>query len=156
MRSVLVVDDDRDICEAIGTILSEEGYDVRTAFNGLDALRLMGDRTPDLLLLDLMMPVMDGWQVMRVLRADKQLRAVTYLFLPGWMSPWWVVLNLYWVWLLGRSLETEWGAFKLNIYYLLGMLGTTFAALLAGEAMGNFYLNATMLFAVATIAPNHE
>jgi CheY-like chemotaxis protein len=86
-RSILVVDDDRDIRESIGTILSEEGYDVRMAANGLEALRLMGDRTPDLLLLDLMMPVMDGWQVMRVLRADKTLQRVPVVVLSALSAP---------------------------------------------------------------------
>jgi CheY-like chemotaxis protein len=86
-RSILVVDDDRDIREAIGTILSEEGYEVRTASNGLEALRLMGDRAPDLLLLDLMMPVMDGWQVMRVLRADAHLCSVPVVVLSALSAP---------------------------------------------------------------------
>jgi CheY-like chemotaxis protein len=86
-RSILVVDDDRDIRESIGTILTEEGYEVRMAANGLEALRLMGDRAPDLLLLDLMMPIMDGWQVMRVLRADKALQRVPVVVLSALSAP---------------------------------------------------------------------
>src|SRR5512138_3712048 len=47
-------------------------------------------------------------------------RFVTYLFLPTSSSLIWVLFALYWTWLIGNNLEHEWGAFKLNVYYLLG------------------------------------
>jgi CheY-like chemotaxis protein len=66
--SVLIVDDDRDIREALAEILRDEGFTVREARDGAEALEKIADAAPDLVLLDLMMPVMDGWQVMAVLR----------------------------------------------------------------------------------------
>lgn len=66
---VLVVDDDPDILEALAEILEVEGFESRRARNGKEALDKLGPRTPDLILLDLMMPVMDGWEFAQKLRA---------------------------------------------------------------------------------------
>jgi two-component system, OmpR family, response regulator MprA len=68
---VLVVDDDRAIRESLARALDLEGYDVVTAADGAVALQLVGDRRPDVLVLDLSMPVLDGLTVCRVLRAEK-------------------------------------------------------------------------------------
>jgi membrane associated rhomboid family serine protease len=83
-------------------------------------------------------------------------RFVTYLFLPTSYNLIWVIFSLYWTWLVGQNLENEWGAFKLNVYYLLGALGTTAAAWITHEAQGNFWLNTSLFFAFATIFPNYE
>ena len=61
-RLVLVVDDDPDILQTLALCLSSEGYRVTTASNGQEALDLLGKERPACVLLDLMMPVMDGWQ----------------------------------------------------------------------------------------------
>ena len=61
-RSVLVVDDDPDILQTLALCLSTEGYRVVMASNGKEALDLLGKEKPACILLDLMMPVMDGWQ----------------------------------------------------------------------------------------------
>jgi two-component system chemotaxis response regulator CheY len=66
-RRVLVVDDDPDILDALSEILEVEGYDVRRARNGREALQRISEGRPDLILLDLMMPVMDGWEFARTL-----------------------------------------------------------------------------------------
>jgi CheY-like chemotaxis protein len=60
MPTVLVVDDDPDICGMLEMCLGLEGFDVLTACNGRDALRQLHESQPALILLDLMMPVMDG------------------------------------------------------------------------------------------------
>jgi CheY-like chemotaxis protein len=57
-----VVDDDVDLLEALSEILESEGFGIRRARNGLQALELLEPLRPDLILLDLMMPVMDGWE----------------------------------------------------------------------------------------------
>ena len=59
---VLVVDDDPDILQTLALCLSTEGYRVTTASNGQEALDLLHKERPACVLLDLMMPVMDGWQ----------------------------------------------------------------------------------------------
>jgi CheY-like chemotaxis protein len=76
MKRLLIVDDELAIIEALQDILSVEGYDVVTAFNGLDGLRRMADAKPDLVLLDLMMPVMDGRELLRRMREDSELSTI--------------------------------------------------------------------------------
>ncbi len=83
-------------------------------------------------------------------------RFVTYLFIPTSTRLFWILFSLYWTWLVGTNLESEWGAFKLNVYYLLGAVGTTAAAWITKEPQGNFWLNTSLFFAFATIFPNYE
>ena len=64
---VLVVDDDPDLAELVRTMLDISGYAARCARNGLEALEAVAQRQPALILLDMMMPVMDGWQCAREL-----------------------------------------------------------------------------------------
>jgi CheY-like chemotaxis protein len=61
-RLVLVIDDDPDILQTLALCLSTEGYGVLMASNGQEALELLRREKPAVILLDLMMPVMDGWQ----------------------------------------------------------------------------------------------
>ncbi|WP_248929845.1 response regulator transcription factor [Paenibacillus hamazuiensis] len=68
MTSVLVVEDDANMLEMILFVLSREGYRVRGAVNGQEALAEMESSPADLVLLDVMMPVMDGWDLCRELR----------------------------------------------------------------------------------------
>ena len=65
---VLVVDDDPDILEALSEILEAEGFEVRRARNGREALERLEPEPPHLVLLDLMMPVMDGWEFAQQLK----------------------------------------------------------------------------------------
>lgn len=62
VRRVLVVDDDEGIRELVVTALAEEGYAVRSAGDGQEALAVLDQYDPQLILLDMRMPVMDGWQ----------------------------------------------------------------------------------------------
>lgn len=59
---VLVVDDDPDMVDVIGVILAAEGYEYKTASNGLEALDAIDGARPAVVLLDMLMPVMNGWQ----------------------------------------------------------------------------------------------
>jgi len=65
---VLVVDDDTSILDTVSSILSGEGYDVVSASSGQEALDAVARKLPLLILLDMRMPVMDGWAVARALR----------------------------------------------------------------------------------------
>ncbi|HEY2512187.1 MAG TPA: response regulator [Polyangiaceae bacterium] len=65
---VLVVDDDTDSRSAMADVLLDEGYEVAEAENGLEALREIDRVSPDIVLLDLMMPVLDGWKTLQILR----------------------------------------------------------------------------------------
>ena len=69
---VMVVDDDRNICDLLRLYLEKENWDVVTAHTGAEALRRYEADKPDILLLDVMMPELDGWQVCRELRKTTQ------------------------------------------------------------------------------------
>ena len=68
-EKILVVDDDKNICELLRLYLVKEGYNVTMVHDGGAALAEFDKLHPDLVLLDVMMPVMDGWEVCRKLRA---------------------------------------------------------------------------------------
>jgi CheY-like chemotaxis protein len=68
--SVLIVDDDDDICEILSEILVRAGYTVIAASNGAEALKVLESVRPSLILLDLNMPVMDGFELCRVRKLD--------------------------------------------------------------------------------------
>ncbi len=61
-KKVLIVDDDEVLVRLIDQVLTQKGYQVLKANNGQEALRLLFDQRPDLVLLDVVMPKMDGWQ----------------------------------------------------------------------------------------------
>jgi CheY-like chemotaxis protein len=70
--SVLVVDDDDSIREFVSVALTDEGYDVLTAADGAEALETVRRRMPGVILLDMRMPVMDGWEFSRAYRASPE------------------------------------------------------------------------------------
>ncbi len=82
-------------------------------------------------------------------------RLVTFLLIPPQTGVLWILLSLYFYYMIGGALENEWGAFMFNIYYLIGVLGTIVAALIAGGAT-NYYLNMSLFFAFAILFPNFE
>ena len=69
-KRILVVDDDPKTVELVKLYLNRDGYRVLTAYDGIDALRLAREASPDLIVLDLMLPGIDGLQVCRALRAE--------------------------------------------------------------------------------------
>jgi len=71
--TVLVVDDEKNIVQLAKLYLSSEGYSVESAYNGIEALEKVKTRKPDLVVLDLMMPEMDGWDVCRRLRQESDI-----------------------------------------------------------------------------------
>ena len=68
--SILVVEDDQEIRDFLALVLEGEGYAVRTAPNGAVALQLIHQQAPDLILLDMRMPVMDGWAFVPAYRGE--------------------------------------------------------------------------------------
>ncbi len=68
--SILIVDDDPDILDGILMILESQDYHLRTARDGVMCLELLSEEKPDLLILDLLMPRMDGWGVIREVRSQ--------------------------------------------------------------------------------------
>ena len=72
MKRVLIVDDEDDILHFLELVLREKGYDVSTASGGHEALTKAQLERPHLILLDIMMPQMDGWEVLKLLRVDEE------------------------------------------------------------------------------------
>lgn len=82
-------------------------------------------------------------------------RIVTFIFIPPDSSMLFILFSLYFYWLIGGGLESAWGAFKFNIYYLVGILGTIIAGMLTGYAT-NYYLNMSLFFAFAALYPDFQ
>jgi two-component system alkaline phosphatase synthesis response regulator PhoP len=80
---ILAVDDEPDILEIIGYNLSKEGYEVLTASNGADAIRIAREQRPDLIILDIMMPKMDGIETCRQIREIDKLKNTFVVFLTA-------------------------------------------------------------------------
>lgn len=82
-KKILVVDDEQDIVDLISYNLSKEGYKVYTASNGTQAVEVATTVRPDLVILDIMMPGMDGFEVCRSLRQDTTLATTAIMFLTA-------------------------------------------------------------------------
>ena len=83
MTTVLIVDDDDDVCGLLEACLGLEGFDVLTARNGSDALRQLHENRPALILLDLMMPIMDGVEFRRNQAHDPRVRDIPVVCLSA-------------------------------------------------------------------------
>ncbi|RKY41142.1 MAG: hypothetical protein DRP85_07075 [Candidatus Makaraimicrobium thalassicum] len=82
-KKILVADDEIDILTVIAFRLESLGYEVLTAVNGKEALDSIQKQTPDLILLDLRMPVMDGYEVCRRLKSDEKLKHIPVILLTA-------------------------------------------------------------------------
>ena len=80
---VLVVEDEADVAEMIRYNLGREGYEVRLAATGTDALRQVKEVRPDLILLDIMVPHLNGWEICRRLRQDRETQAIPVIMVTG-------------------------------------------------------------------------
>lgn len=83
-------------------------------------------------------------------------RLITFVFIPPQASLLWILLILYMSFLIGSSLEQEWGSFKFNVYYFMGIIGTIIAAFIGGNAVTTIYLNLSLFLAFARIYPDYE
>ena len=93
MKTVLIVDDEFDIADALSAIFEVEGYAVRLCSNGAECLKELAQGLPDLMLLDIMMPVMDGLELLRRVRGDARYSHLPVIMMsavkpreanPGW------------------------------------------------------------------------
>ena len=67
-KKILVVDDDKNICELLNIYLKNEGYEVVFAYDGSDAVNKAKEEKPDLIILDVMMPIINGWEACKLIR----------------------------------------------------------------------------------------
>jgi DNA-binding response OmpR family regulator len=82
-KAVLIADDDALVVEVVKNKLSRQGYRVATATDGLSAIAALNEAPPDLVILDAMMPVHDGYHVLREMKADPALAAIPVLMLSA-------------------------------------------------------------------------
>ena len=80
---VLVLEDEQDVAELIRYNLAKEGYDVVVSANGAEALRLAREHHPDVILLDIMIPQLNGWEVCRRLKQDPALAPIPVIMVTG-------------------------------------------------------------------------
>ena len=80
---VLLVEDEQDVAELIRYNLTKEGYDVVLSGNGNEALRLAREHRPDMLLLAIMVPQLNGWEVCRRIKKDPELAAIPVIMVSG-------------------------------------------------------------------------
>ena len=80
---ILVVDDDKEIVRLVQGYLEQAGFEVLKAYDGETALHILRRETPDLLVLDLMLPDRDGWDITRLIRADAKLAVTPIIMLTA-------------------------------------------------------------------------
>lgn len=83
MKKILIVEDSEDILETTSEILELKGYAVKTAINGLKGLESAKKSPPDLIISDIMMPKMDGYEMLEALRSDAKTAMIPFIFLTA-------------------------------------------------------------------------
>ncbi|MBI5415234.1 MAG: response regulator [Candidatus Omnitrophica bacterium] len=83
LKNILIVEDEPDTREAVEACLVSRGYKVIVAEDGQEALRKVKSQKPDLVLLDIMIPKPDGWQVLNAIRSDEETRELPVIMLTA-------------------------------------------------------------------------
>jgi len=84
--TILVIDDEKDVLTLMSELLDIRGYDVLTADNGVDGFQIAVSKRPDIIILDISMPDMDGGQVAEKLKENPQTQNIPLIFLTGLIS----------------------------------------------------------------------
>ena len=84
MAKILVVDDEEHIVMILKDSLEFSGFQVVTAYDGVDALQRVEEDRPDLIVLDIGMPKLDGWEVCRRLKSDEKTKAIPIIILTAY------------------------------------------------------------------------
>ena len=82
-KKILLIDDDPDFVEAVRVIIASGGYDVRVAYDGAEGLEAVAQEKPDLIILDLMMPVMNGHEACAKLKANPETAKIPIILLTA-------------------------------------------------------------------------
>ncbi len=132
----------------------------RYALKNLMTIIVIG--TAAVWLLDILVGMRTGYWISYYLHFDKALilqgqvwRLITFVFVPDTTSVFFLAVSLYFYWLIGNTLESEWGAFKFNIFYLFGVLGAIVSGFITGYTT-NYYLNLSLFLAFAILYPNYR
>lgn len=87
MKKILIVDDEQDIVESLKFVLELANYTCFCAYNGEDGLRLAKEIVPDLIILDVMMPKINGFKISRLLKFDNKYKDIPILMLTARSQP---------------------------------------------------------------------
>jgi DNA-binding response OmpR family regulator len=82
-KKILIIEDDPSFSRAINHIIEKEGYDVSTASNGMTGLRMIQENPPDLLILDVMLPGLDGFEICSRIRTDESMAKLPIIMLSA-------------------------------------------------------------------------
>ena len=82
-KTILVVDDEADILDFVSKVLTDGGYKVFTALDADSGLALLKKEAIDLLLLDIMLPRVDGWEVMKIMKRDEKMKKIPVAMLTA-------------------------------------------------------------------------
>jgi len=82
-KNILLVEDDAFVCDIYQTKLEQEGYKLILANNGLEAMKKLEEGIPDLILLDIVMPYMDGLEVLKKLKAEEKWKKIPVIILTN-------------------------------------------------------------------------
>lgn len=82
-KKILVIDDEMDFADTLKQCLEMFEYEVKTASNGKEGLDILNEEMPDLIVLDLMMPVMDGFEFYRIIKTDPKWHSIPVLIVTG-------------------------------------------------------------------------
>ncbi len=91
-----------------------------------------------------------------LVRQGQVWRLFSYLFLPASFDPLWAIFSLYWLYVMGTALESQWGAFKYQAYWIVGGLLTALGAFAFDVSASNTYLLMSLFLAFATLWPRYE
>ncbi|MBU2559708.1 response regulator [archaeon] len=86
-KKVMIVDDDKSIVELVQIVLKRKGYEVYGAFGGEECIKSIGGINPDILIMDVMMPDMNGWEVLKKLKEDGILEHIKVIMLTVVKEP---------------------------------------------------------------------
>jgi DNA-binding response OmpR family regulator len=87
VKKILVVDNEEDVIEVLRLVLGKHGYQVLAATSGMDGLTHAQSELPDLIMLDIMMQQMDGWEVLKLLKLDDRTAAIPVVMLSARVEP---------------------------------------------------------------------
>ena len=88
MANILIVDDNPDLVDLFDIVLSRKGHTVTKAGGGAECLKILKTSVPDLILLDIMMEPMDGWETLKLMKSDARTKSVPVIMLTGKPPTW--------------------------------------------------------------------
>ena len=83
MKRILIVDDEQDIVESLKFVLEVSGFTCYCAYNGEDGLRMAKELSPDLIILDVMIPKINGYKISRLLKSDKKYKDIPIIMVTA-------------------------------------------------------------------------